>query len=336
MPGLINKLRAKNVTAVDYYKKDKRYTPTNGGIAVLFVCLFMLTMFPVAFYLVGRVITLANLSEVFYLPPYLTEINTAMVIVVATYGAFGILDDYVKIKKLKKIIIPYIFATPLMLLSFTYYETTLVLPFIGEFCLNTSLILGIKVGIIFRYLIIPLYVLVCANLANMHSGFNGLESGTCMTVLLFLIVKSIIVGKPDSIVAISAVLGSMAALWLYNKYPARILVGNVGTTTFGAAIGVTIIVQGFLIAGFVMLIPHTVNFLLYVYWRVMRKMHPDIDKYKIAKYGSIREDGTLEVPNPYTLKWILPYYRRVTEKQAVLAMYALTLIFCLIGLVIPY
>lgn len=337
MPGLINKLRAKNIVVRDYYKKGKIYVPTNGGIAVLFVCLFMLTIFPVAFFIVGKLIVRMNLSAVFYLPPYLAEINTAMVLVVATYGVFGILDDYVKIRRLKKILIPYIFASPLMLLSFTYYDNVVVLPIIGEFCLGTSSIFGIKVGIIFRYVVIPLYILVCANLANMHSGFNGLASGTSMIVLFFLVVKSIIiVGKPGNIVATSAILGGIAAFWLYNRYPSKILEGNVGATTFGAAIGVTIIAQGFFIAGFVMLIPHTANFLLYVYWLVMRKLHPDIDKYKKAKYGTIRDDGTLEVPNPYTLKWVLPYYRRVTERQAVRAMYALTTIFCVIGLLIPF
>jgi UDP-N-acetylglucosamine--dolichyl-phosphate N-acetylglucosaminephosphotransferase len=49
----------------------------------------------------------------------------------------------------------------------------------------------------------------------------------------------------------------------------------------------------------------------------------------------VREDGTLEVPNPFTLKWVLPYYFGMTERQTVLAMYALTLPFCVLGLFIP-
>jgi UDP-N-acetylglucosamine--dolichyl-phosphate N-acetylglucosaminephosphotransferase len=78
-----------------------------------------------------------------------------------------------------------------------------------------------------------------------------------------------------------------------------------------------------------MLIPHTVNFLLYVYWRLRPKQYP------IAKFGKIREDGTLDVPNPLTLKWVLPYYFPMTERQGANVMYALTGIFCIIGFMIP-
>jgi UDP-N-acetylglucosamine--dolichyl-phosphate N-acetylglucosaminephosphotransferase len=77
-----------------------------------------------------------------------------------------------------------------------------------------------------------------------------------------------------------------------------------------------------------MLISHTVNFLMYVYWR----MH--IQKYPLVKFEYIRDDGTIEVPNRVTLKWVLPYYFRMTEKQGA-AMYALTAVFCVIGLYVP-
>ena len=85
-----------------------------------------------------------------------------------------------------------------------------------------------------------------------------------------------------------------------------------------------------------MLLPHTVNFLMYAYWRVMHELHPEAGRWQLAKFGHVREDGTLEVPNPLTLKWVLPYHFRMTERQAVLAMYALTLPFCVLGLFIPY
>jgi len=75
---------------------------------------------------------------------------------------------------------------------------------------------------------------------------------------------------------------------------------------------------------------------MYVYWRLMHRRHPEDGRWKIAKFGHVRDDGTLEVPNCLTLKWVLPYYHRVTEKQAVLAMYTLTILFCVVALFIPY
>jgi UDP-N-acetylglucosamine--dolichyl-phosphate N-acetylglucosaminephosphotransferase len=101
----------------------------------------------------------------------------------------------------------------------------------------------------------------------------------------------------------------------------------VGSLTVGASLGVMIVMQGFIVSGFIMLIPHTINFLMYVYWRVK--------KYPQFKFGKTRDDGTLEVPNNLTLKWVLPYYFRVTEKQSTYAMFAVTAIFCVIGILIP-
>ena len=85
-----------------------------------------------------------------------------------------------------------------------------------------------------------------------------------------------------------------------------------------------------------MLIPHTINFLMYVYWRLIHCRHPGDKRWRIEKFGKVRDDGTLEVPNHLTLKWVLPYHYRMTEKQAVLAMYALTIHFCVAALFIPY
>lgn len=78
-----------------------------------------------------------------------------------------------------------------------------------------------------------------------------------------------------------------------------------------------------------MLIPHTVNLLMYVYWRM------DTQKYPRVKFVHIRKDVTIEVPNPLTLKWVLPYYFRMTEKQEAAEMYALTAVFCIIKLYVP-
>ena len=100
----------------------------------------------------------------------------------------------------------------------------------------------------------------------------------------------------------------------------------------GAAIGAGFAVQHYLFAGVVMLIPHIVNFLMYVYWRVMNKRHPDDPRYAPAKFGKVRDDGTLEVPNRLTLKWVLPYHFRMNERQVVYSMYLLTTIFCVLGL----
>ena len=130
-------------------------------------------------------------------------------------------------------------------------------------------------------------------------------------------------------------LESTRQLWFYNSYPAQIFEGNTGALMIGAGIGLAIIIKGYHFSGFVMLIPHTINFLMYVYWRIQHRLKPNDPRYKIVKFGSVRKNGTLRVPNQFTLKWILPYKYKMTEQQAVYAMYILTVIFCAIGFFVP-
>ena len=105
----------------------------------------------------------------------------------------------------------------------------------------------------------------------MHSGFNGLQSGLSSILLIALLVKSWIIGNVTEMFAIAAIAGAVAGFWWFNKFPARIFEGNIGAMAKGAAIGCAIVVSGAWVGGFIMLIPHTINFLMYVYWRIQNR-----------------------------------------------------------------
>jgi UDP-N-acetylglucosamine--dolichyl-phosphate N-acetylglucosaminephosphotransferase len=243
-----------------------------------------------------------------------TTTNYVAMIVITLFGLFGVLDDMINIGRMSKFLIMYYCSYPLI----QYVtHTTLIIPGIGN----------IELGIFYLQFIIPTYVLVASNLVNMHSGYNGLASGLSIIVLSSLIIKSVIIDDIENIIAIAALTGATIGFYFYEKYPAKIFWGNVGSLTIGAAIGTIIVIQDFIISGFIMLIPHTINFLMYVYWRVR--------KYPPAKFGRDRGDGILEVPNPLTLKWVLPYYFHLTEKQATYAMFLLTSFFCVLGILVP-
>lgn len=294
MPYFIRKLTEKGILARDYYKYKLTMVPERGGIAILLVAM------------VGF-----SLNTLFF---KFSTTNYVALIVVALFGLFGILDDMIDIGRVTKLLLMYYCSYPLIQYATT---TAFSFPSIG----------GFEMGILYLQFIVPTFVLVASNLVNMHSGFNGLASGLSVIILVSLIIRSILLDDIENIFALISITGATLAFFLYDKYPSRIFWGNVGSLTIGAAIGAIIVIQGFVISGFIMLIPHTINFLMYVYWK--------IKKYPTAKFGKEREDGTLEVPNPLTLKWVLPYYYRVTEKQATFAMYALTGIFCLIGIFLP-
>jgi UDP-N-acetylglucosamine--dolichyl-phosphate N-acetylglucosaminephosphotransferase len=294
MPHLIRKLTRKGLVVKDYYKKGNKMVPTGGGIAIIFAALFSI-----------------SINEIFY---DFDAANYVILNVIVLFGLFGMLDDMINIGRPAKLLIMYYCSYPLMQYA---AHSQVLFPLIGY----------VEFGILYSQFIVPTFVLVTANLVNMHSGFNGMSSGLSVIVLISLIIKSLMSGQIENITAIIAITGATLGYHLFERYPSRIFWGNIGSLTVGAAMGVLIVMQDFIVSGFIMLIPHTINFLMYVYWRVK--------KYPQVKFGRIREDGTLDVPNPFTLKWVLPYYKRVTEREATYAMYALTAVFCIIGIMIP-
>jgi len=309
-PVFIRKLIERDVLTIDYYKRGEVKIPTRGGIIILAAVLL--------------VFGIATLFEHLWTPSLLhvSRVDWALIIVAGLFGAFGLVDDFVDVGRPLKVIFLSFFSFRLI---FDIHSTTVTLPFLGTFDL----------GLFYLFFIIPVYVLVVANLVNMHSGFNGLASGLSAILIATLLLKFIIAGY-NGVFMLSSMLGAVLGFLWYNRYPSRIFLGNIGSLSIGAAIGSAIVVSGFLVSGFIMLIPHTINFLMYVYWRVMHKLHPEDERWKIVKFGKVREDGTLEVPNYLTLKWVFPYFFRMNEKQAVLVMYALTIPFCIVALFVPY
>ena len=325
----IRKMREKGLVVKDYHKKGRPMVPNDGGIATLFAVFITMIITPIFFRLIVR-IGYADSH-----PVALTTLDTAILTVILLYAFYGVLDDYIDVGRPSKLIIPLLFAYPLVLALPSWNAW---IPFVGEINVSSSInLLGgtFTLSQVIRYVIVPVYIMVVANLKNMHSGLNGLQSGLALIILIFILIKSFMINNIENMYTVAAVTGATLAFFWYNKHPSKIFEGNIGTFAVGAAIGSAIIVQHFLFAGFIMLLPHTINFLMYVYWRVQRKRHPDDVRWKSAKFGKIREDGTLEVPNPLTLKWVLPYYRRMTEKQATTAMYCLTLICCVAALFVP-
>ena len=296
MPYFIMKLEKNGHVVKDMYKTEMPFIPTQGGLIILLIAIFSLS-----------ILTLFYGKNV-------TTINYTIIVVVVLFALFGLLDDLVNIGRPAKLILLYYCSYPLIPFIIT---TTILFPGIGS----------VDFSILYLQLIIPTYVPVVANLVNMHSGFNGLAPGLSLMVLVTLVIKAFFHGDIFNSLFILCLTGALAGYFWFEKYPSRIFWGNIGALSVGAAIGAMIVTQGFIVSGFIMLIPHTINFLLYVYWR--------LKKYPSAKFGKVRDDGTLEVPNPLTLKWILPYYHRVTEKTAGWAMFAVTGIFCLIGFIIP-
>jgi len=290
-PFFIKRLTKRKHTARDMYKRGNPQKPTMGGIVILSGVLASLIF---AQLLLPEVLNLL----IFYF-------------VIFLFAFFGLVDDLLSIKSnLVKVIFPFFLSLPISLLNF---DTTLSLIFTE-----------INLGVWYSLLIAPLYVTVVANLINMHSSYNGLSVGLSLILLCTIGVRSYLTYGYESLFYLLPILSSTLAFFFFNKYPSRIFEGNSGTYMLGAAIGGLLILLNMEIFGIIILIPHIVNFLMYVYLKIRKR--------KIIKFGKTDREGYLIVPHPMSLKWTLPYYFKMTEKQAIVAMYLLTLLFCLLGL----
>ena len=224
------------------------------------------------------------------------ESSLAFLFVVFVYALYGLVDDLVDIGRKLKFLIPIIFSFPLISVVSV---TDVWLPIYGSFNLETSFYGDILLSDIFRITVIPIYVMVVSNLVNMHSGYNGLQSGLSIIIILSICVKSIEDGTSHQVFPIFAILGSMCAFYTYNKFPSRVFEGNIGSLFFGSAMGASIVTLKLWWFGFFILIPHTLNFLLWIIWLYLMKKNPSMHldkKGKHTKFGKVRSDGTLKVP----------------------------------------
>ncbi len=284
IPRFIRKLKEEGHIVKDYYKIKETFVPTMGGLPILMGVLSALIILQLIFPDVEHLL-------IFYF-------------VIFIYAVFGLVDDLVNVGRKIKLVAPFFLAFPIALLNI---DTNLSLIFTE-----------IELGILFSYIIAPLYVMVVSNLINMHSGFNGVSGGTTTILLGFTAIASFIKYGFVGLIYVAPILGAMIAFMYFNRYPSRIFLGNIGTLMIGASLGGFIIFQNLEIFGVIILIPHIINFLMFVYWKIR--------KYPHIKFGKVRKDGTLEVPNNLTMKWILPYYFPMTEKKAVMATYLFSIV----------
>ncbi len=292
VPRFIHKLTEKGLVVRDFYKPDKPWVPTNGGLAILFGVLSSLILAQILINHVDKLL-------IFYF-------------IVFTFAVFGLVDDLIDVGRALKIVFPFFLALPIALLNL---DTTLWIGFTE-----------IELGAFYTYIIAPVYVMVVTNLINMHSGYNGLSNGLAGILFIFVGIGAYIQNGVESLIYLVPILGASLAFLYYNRYPSRIFEGNCGSLMAGSALGGLIVLNNMEIFGVIILIPHIINFLMYVLWK--------IKKVGEIKFGQVREDGTLEVPNPLTMKWIVPYYFKVTEPQAILILYSLTAMSGAFGLII--
>ncbi len=223
----------------------KAGTPVGGGILLIaVVSILFAIIFPLATYLGVFVQTAYNASlELIVL--FFTFIS---------FGLLGLSDDLIKIfgkgragasgiwfglSRRIKFLLQWVLA---LSVSFVVYK------YLGIHILNIPL-LGRVLDLGFWYVPFGAFVIVAfSNAFNITDGLDGLSTGLLMICLLAF--APIAAGSLDTplSVFISLWVGALIAFLYFNVWPARIFLGDTGSLSFGAMLGLIGLLTGSIVA----------------------------------------------------------------------------------------
>jgi len=248
VPKVARKLEMAKITGVDINKGagNKIEIPEMGGITI------------VMGFVVG-VITSIALHILFQLPFESTYVyaGLATALIIALIGVY---DDLFDMAQHTKAFLPLAASIPLV--AATIDSSRIIsIPFVG----------AIDFGILYPLILIPIGIAVASNLTNMLAGFNGLEAGMGIAVFFFASVIAYIKGVTIMLFFTVPMLGALLAFLYYNKYPAKIFMGDIGTLSIGCVLAVAVIVGGFQTLGAMLVVPYVIDFFIKAYNRFPSK-----------------------------------------------------------------
>src|SRR5437867_4343606 len=304
-PPLIHKMKEGGMVGFDVNKAMKVEVAELGGIAALFAFSISLSL------VVGLQKLLGDVAE----PPFLAAISVFFMA-----AMIGLIDDISNLKQRLKAIAVAFAALPVMLVHSGL--PVIDLPFGYNIDLSGSL------HLLYWLLIVPIAVTGVGNAMNMSAGYNGLETGQIAIISSSLLAVGILQGVPDvSLLVFAALLGSCAALYYFNRFPARIFVGDIGTLGLGAALAAGVILAHVEFYGLIAISP--------AFFEAVATVHFGLkgangERKQAYKNPIIETDGTLRAPpkaEHFTLAFWILSRRPMTEKglvRVMLGLYALS------------
>lgn len=238
-----------------------------------------------------------------YLHDLLTFPLSIVLIVILLVGIIGIVDDLLILSSKEKLFLLFLAGIPLIWAA------------------------PPNVGIL--YLIsMPIAISIGSNLTNMLAGLNGIESGLGIIALTSLTISCIILGKYDVTIISMSMLGALIVFLYYNKYPASIFPGDTGTLIIGATIVSIAFIGRVKLIAFIVLMPNIIDAILKFYSAgVMERQQ--------FSPTNVNDEGKLVRPEQGFKSLIRFVLRKpISEKDAVKIIWAIGIIFGLIGIIV--
>lgn len=198
----------------------KAGTPTMGGVAIIIATIFTC--------ITSR------------------EFSLEIVVILLSFLLFGLLgfsDDYLKVVKKQnlglrawqKLSGQLIIACAIAFYKVNYTEggSSVIIPFINE-------------RIDFGIWCIPFIIFVVVSMTNgvnLTDGLDGLASGVTCLVAIFFAMAAVVTGFGAAGVFFAALAGACLGFLVFNKYPAKVFMGDTGSLALGGGIAVAAIIM---------------------------------------------------------------------------------------------
>lgn len=258
IPSFREKLIKANLFGHDLCKKNKTKVPESLGVVT--ACVFLVAMFffipvPFSFFL--------NKKDDFSHEEFVELI--AALLSICCMILLGFADDVLDLRWRHKVLLPTIATLPLLMVYYVNYNsTTIIVPRFARSFLGLS----IDIGILY-YVYMGMLAVFCTNAINILAGINGLEVGQAVIIAASIIVfncTEVFLGNQVqahtfSLYLILPFLATSLALWKYNKYPAKIFVGDTFCYFAGMTFAVVGILGHFSKTLLLFFLPQIINFL---------------------------------------------------------------------------
>jgi len=236
MPQIIRYMKKNGFVGIDIHKNSKPEVAESGGLGMV----------------IGFIISSTFLYLVF--PQYRNIIFIVqMTLIIA--GIIGFIDDRIRLRTRYKLLLTLSLGIIVFLSNYLEFINIKnpVLPILSLLRLN-----------LIYPILIPLVVTVFANTLNMLEGYNGEGSGTSIISIAFLLICSLIWNTMEGLMFSLISLSVIIPFYFFNRYPAKVFPGDVGTLSMGVMIASIALFGGLLPAAFCTLLTHVFNSFYYI------------------------------------------------------------------------
>ncbi|MFX1591529.1 MAG: hypothetical protein ACFFB6_05870 [Promethearchaeota archaeon] len=237
LPYLIKYMEKRKFVGIDIHKNAKPEVAESGGLGII----------------IGFIFT--SIFLIIFFPTFFKETITFLLTVLLA-GFIGFIDDRKKLRSRYKIILSIFSGSIIFFANFFGFISIAspTIPFLDR----------TRLTIIYPFLV-PLIVAIFTNTVNMLEGYNGEGSGTCLIAVCFLFICSLIWNTAEGVIFTVPVIAVLIPFFIYNKYPAKIFPGDVGTLSMGAMIACIMLFGSLEVATFCALLIHIFNSFYYIY-----------------------------------------------------------------------